>query len=111
MRYTNMIKIEFPDGSIREYESGITGMDIAASISNRLVKEVLSIGVNGQTWDLTRPITKDAAVRLYTWDDEEGRHAFWHSSAHLMAEAIQSGHQIRHRSGYRKRILLRRRSG
>ncbi len=90
MRYTNMIKIEFPDGSIREYESGITGMDIAASISNKLVKEVLSIGVNGQTWDLTRPITKDAAVRLYTWDDEEGRHAFWHSSAHLMAEAIQS---------------------
>ncbi len=85
-----MIKITLPDNSVREYESGITGLDIAKSISNRLAKEVLSITINGETEDLTRPITKDAGIKLHTWDDKEGKHAFWHSSAHLMAEAIET---------------------
>ena len=85
-----MVKIKFPDGNVKEFESGITGMDIAKSISHKLAKEVLSISVNGVTWDLTRGITTDAEIKLYTWDDEEGRHAFWHSSAHLMAEALQA---------------------
>ncbi|WP_455968668.1 threonine--tRNA ligase, partial [Butyricimonas virosa] len=71
-------------------ESGVTGMDIAKSISHKLAKEVLSISVNGVTWDLMRGITTDSEIKLYTWDDEEGRHAFWHSSAHLMAEALQA---------------------
>lgn len=84
-----MIKIKFPDGNTKEFESGVTGLDIAKSISPKLAKEVLSISVNGETWDLTRPITEDAEIKLYTWDDEEGKHAFWHSSAHLMAEALQ----------------------
>lgn len=84
-----MIKIKFPDGNAKEFESGVTGLDIAKSISPKLAKEVLSISVNGETWDLTRPITEDAEIKLYTWDDEEGKHAFWHSSAHLMAEALQ----------------------
>jgi threonyl-tRNA synthetase len=85
-----MIKITFPDGSAREYEKGITGLDIARSLSNSLAREVLSISVNGELWDLTRPIAGDASVRLNKWEDEDGRHAFWHSSAHLMAEAIES---------------------
>ena len=85
-----MIKITFPDASVREYESGVTGMDIAESISPRLAKEVLSISVNGQLYDLTRQITQDSAIKLYKWDDPEGKHAFWHSSAHLMAEALQA---------------------
>ena len=85
-----MVKIKFPDGNVKEFESGVTGMDIAKSISHKLAKEVLSISVNGVTWDLTRGITTDAEIKLYTWDDEEGRHAFWHSSAHLMAEALQA---------------------
>lgn len=84
-----MIKITLPDSSVREYESGVTGIQIAESISNRLAKDVLSISVNGEVWDLTRPITKDAAIRLHTWDDREGKDTFWHSSAHLMAEAIE----------------------
>lgn len=84
-----MVKIKFPDGNMKEFESGVTGLDIAKSISHKLAKEVLSISVNGETWDLTRPITTDADIKLYTWDDEEGRHAFWHSSAHLLAEALQ----------------------
>ncbi|WP_455508552.1 threonine--tRNA ligase [Butyricimonas paravirosa] len=85
-----MVKIKFPDGNVKEFESGVTGMDIAKSISHKLAKEVLSISVNGVTWDLMRGITTDSEIRLYTWDDEEGRHAFWHSSAHLMAEALQA---------------------
>lgn len=84
-----MITITFPDGNTKQYEKGITGMMIAKDISNRLAKEVLSIGVNGQTWDLTRPITEDAEIALYKWDDAEGKYAFWHSSAHLMAEAVE----------------------
>ena len=78
-----MIKITFPDGSRREYPKGTTGMQIAESISPRLAQEVLSIGVNGETWDLSRPINEDAEIKLYKWEDEEGKHAFWHSSSHL----------------------------
>ena len=84
-----MIKITFPDGSVREFAQGVTGYQIAESISPRLAQEVLSVGVNGETWDLSRPITSDASIKLYKWDDEEGKHAYWHSSAHLMAEALQ----------------------
>ena len=85
-----MVKIKFPDGNVKEFESGVTGMDIAKSISHKLAKEVLSVSVNGVTWDLTRGITEDAEIKLNTWEDEEGRHAFWHSSAHLLAEALQA---------------------
>ena len=84
-----MIKITFPDGSVREYKEGITSLEIAESISPRLAQEVLAASVNGETWDLTRPIGHDATVKLLKWEDEEGRHAYWHSSAHLMAEALQ----------------------
>lgn len=84
-----MIKIKFPDGNVKEFESGITGLDIAKSISPKLAKEVLSVTVNGVTWDLMRGITTDAEIKLNTWEEEEGRHAFWHSSAHLMAETLQ----------------------
>lgn len=85
----NMIKITFPDGSLREYAEGTTAMQIAESISPRLAQEVLAADINGETWDLTRPIDKDSTIKLYKWEDEEGKHAFWHSSAHLLAEALQ----------------------
>lgn len=85
-----MIKITFPDGSVREFEQGTTGMQIAEAISPRLAKEVLVIEVNGQLYDLSRPINEDAAIKLFKWEDKEGQHAFWHSSAHLMAEALQA---------------------
>ncbi|MDR2383278.1 MAG: TGS domain-containing protein, partial [Prevotellaceae bacterium] len=85
-----MIKITFPDGTIKEYDKGITGLEIAQSISPRLAGEVLSIGVNGQTRDLTRPIDEDAEIKLYKWDDDEGKRTFWHSSSHLMAEALDA---------------------
>jgi threonyl-tRNA synthetase len=85
-----MIKITLPDNSIREFEAGVTGFQIAEAISGRLAKEVLSVSVNGEVWDLTRPIEGDATVRLHTWDDREGKDTFWHSSAHIMAEAIES---------------------
>ena len=84
-----MIKITFPDGSVREYESGVTGLQIAESISSRLAQDVLSCGVNGKIVELNRPITEDATIALYKWDDAEGKHTFWHTSAHLMAEAMQ----------------------
>lgn len=84
-----MIKITFPDSSVREFSKGVTGMQIAESISPRLAKEVLAVTVNGQLYDLTRPINDDASVKLHKWEDAEGKHAFWHSSAHLMAEALQ----------------------
>ena len=84
-----MIKITFPDNSVREYAEGTTAMQIAESISSRLAQEVLASSVNGEVWDLTRPINEDASVKLFKWDDREGKHAFWHSSAHLMAEALQ----------------------
>ncbi|HKL07131.1 MAG TPA: threonine--tRNA ligase [Bacteroidales bacterium] len=85
-----MIKITLPDNSIHEYKEGVTGYEIAKDISPRLAKEVYSITVNGELWDLQRPITTDAKIMLHKWDDEEGKHAFWHSSAHLLAEALES---------------------
>ena len=85
-----MIKITLPDNSVREFESGVSGIDIAEAISSRLAKEVLSISVDGEVWDLTRSITNDAHIKLFLWDDREGKETFWHSSAHLMAEAIES---------------------
>ena len=84
-----MIQITFPDGSIKEFESGITPLQIAESISPRLAAEVLAATVNGAEWDLSRPVENDAAVKLFKWEDAEGKHAFWHSSAHLLAEALQ----------------------
>lgn len=85
-----MINIKFPDGAIRQYEQGITALEIAKSISEGLAKKVLAASVNGTTVDATLPITKDADLKLYTWDDAEGKNTFWHSSAHLMAEAIEA---------------------
>lgn len=84
-----MIKITLPDNSIREFEAGVTGLGIANAISNRLAKDVLAISVNGEVWDLNRPIQSDARIRLFTWEDREGKETFWHSSAHLMAESIE----------------------
>ena len=84
-----MIKITFPDGSVREYNEGVTGLQIAESISSRLAQDVLACAVNGETIDLSRPINEDANFVLYKWDDEQGKHAFWHTSAHLLAEALQ----------------------
>ncbi len=84
-----MINITFPDGSVRQYEDGVTGLQIAESLSPQLAREVLACGVNGETVELNRPIHGDAKIQLYKWDDEEGKHTFWHTSAHLMAEAMQ----------------------
>jgi threonyl-tRNA synthetase len=85
-----MINITFPDGAVRTYEAGISGLDIAKSISEGLARKVLAASVDGEVWDATRPITKDAAVRFLTWDDLDGKKTFWHSSAHLMAEAVEA---------------------
>ena len=84
-----MIKITFPDGSVREYEQGVTGLQIAESISPALARDVVSCGVNGETIELNRPINEDATIELYKFEDEEGKHTFWHTSAHLLAEALQ----------------------
>ncbi|HNQ38540.1 MAG TPA: TGS domain-containing protein, partial [Prolixibacteraceae bacterium] len=84
-----MIKITLPDGNVREFKAGVTGMEIAEAISSRLAREVLSVSVNGEVWDLGRPITADALVKLYTWEEREGKETFWHTSAHLMAQAIE----------------------
>ncbi len=85
-----MIEIKLPDNSVKKYNRGVTGLEIAKSISNSLAKEVLAISVNGQVKDLTLPIEEDAEIRLHKWEDKEGKHAFWHSSAHLMAEALEN---------------------
>jgi threonyl-tRNA synthetase len=85
-----MIKITFPDGAVREYKEGSSALDIARSISEGLAKKVLAASVNGQVWDATRPIYEDATLKLLTWNDKEGQLTFWHSSAHLMAEAVES---------------------
>ena len=95
-----MIKITFPDGSVREYNEGVNGLQIAESISSRLAQDVLACGVNGETYDLGRPINEDADFVLYKWDDEEGKHAFWHTSAHLLAEALQAQFQHGDVSGH-----------
>lgn len=84
-----MVKITFPDGSVREYEQGVTGLQIAESISPALARNVVSCGVNGETVELNRPINGDATIALYKFEDEEGKHTFWHTSAHLLAEALK----------------------
>ena len=84
-----MVKITFPDGTVREYEQGVTGLQIAESISPALARNVVSCGVNGETVELNRPINENANVELYKFEDEQGKHTFWHTSAHLLAEALQ----------------------
>ena len=84
-----MVQIQFPDGAVRSYEKGITALGIAKSISEGLAKKVLAASVNGEVWDATRPINADCALKLFTWDDNEGKNTFWHSSAHLLAEAVE----------------------
>lgn len=84
-----MINITFPDGTVRQYEAGVNALDIAKGISEGLARNVLSASVNGQIWDATRPLHHDASIRLFTWNDSEGKATMWHSSAHLMAEAIE----------------------
>ena len=83
------MNIKFPDGSIKQFDDGTTPLQIAESISPRLAQDVLAATVNGEEWDLTRPIVEDAELKLFKWDDPEGKHAFWHTSAHLLAEALQ----------------------
>ena len=83
------MNIKFPDGSSKQFEAGVTPLQIAEGISQRLAKDVLAATVNGEEWDLTRPIVNDAEIKLFKWDDPEGKHAFWHTSAHLLAEALQ----------------------
>jgi threonyl-tRNA synthetase len=85
-----MINITLPDGSVRQYEKGVTSLDVAKSISEGLARKVLAASVNGQVWDISRPINEDASFKLLTWDDADGKNTFWHSSAHLMAEAVES---------------------
>jgi threonyl-tRNA synthetase len=84
-----MVQIQFPDGAVRSYEKGVTALGIAKSISEGLAKKVLAASVNGEVWDATRPINTDAALKLLTWDDQDGKSTFWHSSAHLLAEAVE----------------------
>ena len=84
-----MINITFPDGSVKQFEVGTTPLQIAESISSRLAQDVLAASINDQEWDLTRPVNEDASIKLFKWDDAEGKHAFWHSSAHLLAETLQ----------------------
>ena len=85
-----MINITLPDGDVRQYEKGISALEVAKSISEGLARKVLAASVNGQVWDATRPIGEDATLKLLTWTDTEGKSTFWHSSAHLMAEAVES---------------------
>jgi threonyl-tRNA synthetase len=85
-----MIKIVFPDNTVKQYQEGVTALDIARSISNSLAREVVAATVNGEVWDITRPIRTDSSINLHKFEDEQGKHAFWHSSAHLMAESLES---------------------
>lgn len=89
---SHLIKITLPDGTVKEYEKGTTGLQIAASISEGLARNVLAAKVNGQVWDATRPIKADSTIQLLTWNDNEGKNTFWHSSAHLLAEALEALH-------------------
>ena len=86
--YAIMINITFPDGSVRSYNEGITPYEIAQSISPRLAADVLAASVDGQVYDLDRPVNKDASLKLHKWEDQEAKQTFWHSSSHLMAEAL-----------------------
>src|SRR5215510_3351818 len=90
MDYKGMINITLPDGATRQYEKGTTALEIAKSISEGLARKVIAANVNGQVWDATRPINEDATLKLLTWNDTDGKSTFWHSSAHLMAEAVES---------------------
>ena len=83
-----MIKVTFPDGSVKEFESGITPLEVAQSISPRLAQEVLSSTVNDQIWDISRPITSDCTIKLHKWEDAEAKKTFWHTSAHILGEAL-----------------------
>ncbi|MGK2864574.1 MAG: threonine--tRNA ligase [Chitinophagaceae bacterium] len=85
-----MIKITFPDGTVREYEKGVSSLDIAKSISEGLARKIIAANINGQVWDVSRPVNEDASLHLLTWNDKDGKSTFWHSSAHLMAEAVES---------------------
>src|SRR3954466_13135481 len=85
-----MINITLPDGAVRQYEADVTALDVAKSISEGLARKVLAANINGQVWDATRPISNDASLKLLTWEDADGKSTFWHSSAHLMAEAVES---------------------
>ena len=87
-----MINITLPDGAVKQYPVGVTALDIAKSISEGLARNVLSAKVNGEIWDSTRPINTDASLQLFTWNDKEGKSTFWHSSAHLLAEALEALH-------------------
>src|SRR5688500_18618902 len=84
------INIKFPDGAVRAYSKGVSALDIAKSISEGLARKVLAAEVGGQVWDATRPLEQDTQLKLLTWDDAGGKSTFWHSSAHLMAEAIEA---------------------
>ena len=84
-----MINITLPDNSVRQFPEGVTSLEIARSISEGLARNVLSASVNGEVWDATRPLKSDARLKLFTWDNPEGKATMWHSSAHLMAEAIE----------------------
>ena len=109
MSDNTMIKITFPDGNVREYEKGATGLDIANSISEGLARNALSAEVNGEVWDATRAIDIDSSVKFFTWKDLDGKSTFWHSSAHLLAEALEAlypGGKTGHRSIHRCWILL-----
>ncbi len=85
-----LINITLPDGAVKQFEKGTTGLQIALSISEGLARNVLATKVNGEVWDATRPINEDAEVQLLTWSDKEGKSTFWHSSAHLLAEALEA---------------------
>ncbi|HND17329.1 MAG TPA: TGS domain-containing protein, partial [Saprospiraceae bacterium] len=85
-----MINITFPDGNVRQYETGTTPLSIAKSISEGLAKRILVASINGQIWDMSRPVYEDSNIKLLSWDDTDGKSTFWHSSAHLMAEAVEA---------------------
>ena len=85
-----MINITLPDGAVRQYDKGATALEVAKSISEGLARKVLAASINGEVWDATRPINEDASLKLLTWNDTDGKNTFWHSSAHLMAEAVES---------------------
>ena len=102
-----MIKITLPDGSVREYEKGTTSLQVAKSISEGLARKILAAQVNGQVWDITRPLNEDASLKLLTWDDTDGKSTFWHSSAHLLAEAVEALYpNLLQKSKHQKRANL-----
>src|SRR6059058_250071 len=85
-----MINITFPDNAVRQYEQGVSSIEIARQISEGLARKVLAAEINGEVWDISRPIIKDSKIKFLTWEDEKAKSTFWHSSAHLMAEAVES---------------------